>query len=62
MKKIYNSPEMDIIELKQQQTLLAGSVTFSVTNDVIPANEVDAPIFGEDGSIFGEDGLVEFAE
>jgi hypothetical protein len=62
MKKIYNSPEMDIIELKQQQTLLAGSVTFSVTNDVIPANEVDAPIFSDDLPIFGEDGLVEFAE
>ena len=29
MKKIYNSPVMDVIELKHQQTLLAGSATFS---------------------------------
>jgi hypothetical protein len=62
MKKIYNSPEMDIIELKQQQTLLAGSVTFSVTNDVIPANEVDAPIFSDDLPVFGDDGTDLFAE
>jgi len=26
MKKIYMSPTMDVIELKHQQTLLAGSV------------------------------------
>ena len=26
MKKTYISPEMDVIELKHQQTLLAGSV------------------------------------
>ena len=26
MKKIYLSPEMDVIELKHQQTLLAGSL------------------------------------
>ena len=26
MKKIYMSPVMDVIELKHQQTLLAGSV------------------------------------
>lgn len=61
MKKIYNSPEMDVIELKQQ-TLLAGSVTFSVTNDVIPANEVDAPIFSDDLPVFGDDGTDLFAE
>ena len=53
---------MDIIELKQQQTLLAGSVTFSVTNDVIPANEVDAPIFSDDLPVFGDDGTDLFAE
>ena len=26
MKKIYNSPVMDVVELKHQQTLLAGSL------------------------------------
>lgn len=52
---------MDVIELKQQ-TLLAGSVTFSVTNDVIPANEVDAPIFSDDLPVFGDDGTDLFAE
>ncbi len=61
MKKIYNSPEMDVMEL-EQQTLLAGSVTFSVTNDVIPANEVDAPIFSDDLPVFGDDGTDLFAE
>ena len=49
MKKIYNSPEMDIIELKQQ-TLLAGSVVFNVEDTTIPAENVDAPIF-EDGAL-----------
>lgn len=29
VKKIYNSPVMDVIELKHQQTLLAGSVGVS---------------------------------
>ena len=61
MKKIYNSPEMDVMEL-EQQTLLTGSVTFSVTNDVIPANEVDAPIFSDDLPVFGDDGTDLFAE
>jgi len=44
MKKKYNSPEMDIIELKQQ-TLLAGSVTFTVDENSIDAETVDAPTF-----------------
>lgn len=44
MKKIYNSPEMDVIELKQQ-TLLAGSVTFMVDENPIDAETVDAPTF-----------------
>lgn len=62
MKKTYISPEMDVIELKHQQTLLAGSAVFAVSDDVIDADAVDAPIFGEDGSIFGDDGTDLFAE
>lgn len=62
MKKIYNSPEMDVIELKHQQTLLAGSAVFNVVDEVIPAENVDAPSFGDDLPIFGDDGLVNFAE
>ena len=50
MKKIYNSPEMDVIELKHQQTLLAGSAVFNVEDTTIPAENVDAPIF-EDGAL-----------
>lgn len=51
MKKIYNSPEMDVIELKQQ-TLLAGSVTFMVDDtNSIDANTVDAPTFVDDDFI-----------
>ena len=32
MKKIYLTPEMEIIEVKAQQTLLAGSVPMYGTN------------------------------
>ena len=56
MKKIYNSPAMDVIELKHQQTLLAGSATFNVVDDpTINAEDVDAPIFGDDN-------LIEFSD
>lgn len=45
VKKIYNSPVMDVIELKHQQTLLAGSVTF--TDDLgtteIPGDDALSP-------------------
>ena len=44
MKKIYNSPEMDVIELKQQQTLLAGSVTFTVDD----TNPIEISLFYRD--------------
>ena len=55
MKKIYLSPEMDVIELKHQQTLLAGSATFDVVDTTIPAENVDAPIFEESNlDIFAE--------
>ena len=54
MKKIYNSPEMDIIELKQQQTLLAGSVPFTVDESPIDENTVDTPTFSDDFLDFAE--------
>jgi len=38
MKKIYLSPEMDVIELKKQ-TLLAGSVNAPVDNNEQQSNE-----------------------
>ena len=48
MKKIYSSPVMDVIELKHQQTLLAGSATFNVLDDpTINAEDIDAPLFGD---------------
>ena len=43
MNKIYMSPTMDVIELKNQQTLLAGSLPMG-DGDVNPAN-ADAPEF-----------------
>ena len=43
MKKIYMSPEMDIIELKNQHSLLAGSLPIG-SGDVDPVN-ADAPEF-----------------
>ena len=46
MKKTYMSPAMDVIELKNQQQLLAGSLPM-VSGDVNP-NTADAPEFGED--------------
>ena len=47
MKKIYISPEMEIIDVEAQQTLLAGSVAFDVEDTTIPAESVDAPLFGD---------------
>ena len=43
MKKIYMSPTVDVIELKHQQTLLAGS-TIGL-GDPGSANEAEAPEF-----------------
>lgn len=56
MKKIYISPVMDVIELKHQQTLLAGSATFNVVDDsTINAEDVDAPLFEDNDLIsFGD--------
>lgn len=47
---------MDVIELKHQQTLLAGSVVFDVIDDTtINAEDVDAPIFSDESlDIFAE--------
>ena len=42
MKKIYMSPEMDVIELKNQQQLLAGSDFGSGTK---PGGSAAAPDF-----------------
>ena len=53
---------MDVVELKHQQTLLAGSAQFDIVDTPIPASDVDAPSFGDDLPIFGDDGLVNFAE
>ena len=46
MKKIYMSPQMDVIELKNQQTLLAGSLPKSNT-EITNQNEILAPDFDE---------------
>ena len=43
MKKTYISPEMDVVELKQQQALLTGSLPVDgTTND---ASDAEAPEF-----------------
>jgi hypothetical protein len=49
MKKIYMSPEVDVIEIKNQQTLLAGSVTLDIVEEpsIDPAT-VDAILLGEE--------------
>ena len=41
---------MDVIELKHQQTLLAGSVEFTVddTIEAIDPGTVDVPLFNDD--------------
>ena len=55
MKKIYISPVMDVIELQQEQALLAGSATFEVLDTTINAEDVDAPIFSDGDLIeFGD--------
>ena len=59
MKKIYMSPTMDVIELKNQQTLLAGSLLMG-DGDINPAN-ADAPDFGGSDPVFVED-VVNFFE
>ena len=55
MKKIYMSPEMDVMELNHQQTLLAGSVFDVVSDQTINAEDVDTPQFSDvDLDIFAE--------
>ena len=54
MKKIYMSPVMDIIELKNQQPLLTGS-TLSISSDPVGVGDAEAPVFGIDTEVFGED-------
>lgn len=44
MKKTYMSPQMDVIELKNQQMLLAGSTTLPVDGEG-SANDAEAPEF-----------------
>ena len=51
MKKTYICPEMDVIELKNQQQLLAGSLLMG-SGDVNP-NTADAPEFDEELELFG---------
>ena len=46
MKKTYMSPKMDVIELKNQQQLLAGS-TLGL-GDPGSANDAEAPGFDDD--------------
>lgn len=47
MKKTYISPEMDIVELMSQQTLLAGSV-LEINTDPVEVGNADAPLLIED--------------
>ena len=50
MKKIYMSPAMDVIELKNQQSLLAGSVLG--IGDPGSANLAESPEFEEEQILF----------
>lgn len=47
MKKTYISPEMDIVELMNQQSLLAGSV-LEINTDPVEVGNADAPLLIED--------------
>jgi hypothetical protein len=47
MKKTYLSPQVDVIELKNQQMLLAGSNLPMGSGDVDPSS-ADAPGYGGD--------------
>jgi hypothetical protein len=55
MKKTYICPEMDVIELKNQQQLLAGS-TPALGGDLGAEDPILSPEFNE----FGEFGLIGF--
>jgi hypothetical protein len=46
MKKIYMSPEMEIVEMKNHQMLLAGSALG--LGDPGSANNAEAPLFMDD--------------
>ena len=52
MKKIYMSPSMDVIELKNQQVLLAGSEIG--LGDPGNANDAESPEFGADDLTFDD--------
>lgn len=45
MKKIYMSPAMDVIELKNQQSLLAGSVEAPFGEGTLGGGNAAAPEF-----------------
>ncbi len=50
MKKTYICPEMDVIELKNQQALLTGS---SFGEGLKPGSDAAAPEFDEELDLFG---------
>lgn len=50
MKKKYINPTIEIIDIKMNQTLLAGSLPMG-SGDVDPAN-ADAPEFADDLTLF----------
>ena len=57
MKKTYICPEMDVIELKNQQALLTGS---SFGEGLKPGSDAAAPEFDEELDLFGLDPLSGF--
>lgn len=57
MKKTYICPEMDVIELKNQQALLTASAGFG---DPMSGDNAAAPEFDDELGVFGDLGLIGF--
>jgi hypothetical protein len=58
MKKIYMHPEMEIVEIKYQQTLLAGSAPALGTEDFETEDPILAPGLDVGPSLPGMPGFV----
>lgn len=43
MKKTYMFPEMDVVELKMQQMIMAGSGSLPQSNDEVDEGDILAP-------------------
>ena len=51
MKKEYMNPEMEVVELKMNQMLMAGSPTLPKSDEEVDENDILAPGFSEFNNI-----------